>query len=264
MTRQSKPKQYQPFSSHKHPVSTETKIWRYLEFDKFAWLMEMSSLYHCRLDCFDDPFEGSVTALYAKKRAAGEINSYMPIPELEPINNYRLKLVRYASCWHANEEESPAMWKLYSHENRGVAVVSTFQQLNESVDVSDYKYGLLGPVEYFNYENDDMSLPMGLSGRPGYSKRKAFSHEREVRGMVEIEDRPKDPADIFNAEYIRKLAQKLPLGVQLPVDLNTLVSEIILSPKSGEWFYELVCSIAKRCSLDQVVKKSTLLSEPEY
>lgn len=202
---------YQTFGSSRYPVAKSSTLWRYLQFEKFVSLLETKCLYHARLDCLGDPFEGSVTAPYASQRDSGESPNYMPIPELEPANNKRRTLVQYATCWHRSEDESPAMWKLYSQEDKGVAVVTTFQRLAESVDTSSVRHAILGPVEYFDYSTDDMSYSLGLTGRPGFSKQHVFEHEKEVRGMVDFtENYPEELSKMPTDEHIEELRPTQP------------------------------------------------------
>ena len=56
---------YYPFKGSSKDITGDTLLWRYMSFEKFCWLLETSKLYHARLDQFEDPFEGSVTKLYA-------------------------------------------------------------------------------------------------------------------------------------------------------------------------------------------------------
>lgn len=39
----------------------------------------------------------------------------------------------YISCWHMNEYESAAMWKLYAKSSDAIAIQTTFQKLCESI-----------------------------------------------------------------------------------------------------------------------------------
>ena len=255
---------YQARDSQRYPVRPDAPLWRYFGFEMFCWLIEKASLYHARLDCLGDPYEGSVTVQYARKRDSGEIDSYMPFPELEPLNNRRLMLSSYATCWHASDDESPAMWKLYAHEQRGVAIVSTFARLRAAVDTSGTGYPMLGPVEYFDFDNDDMSLSLALTARPGFSKRRAFEHEREIRGLLQVPDRPADANDLFSESYVSDSETRNPLGVDAPVDLRELVAEIVVSPAAGAWFRELVQIVAERKGLAGAVRPSRLLDPPVY
>jgi hypothetical protein len=255
---------YQLFRGADNSISSTTKLWRYLTFEKFAWLFEREQLYHSRLDCLGDPFEGSVTSLHSQKRALGEPVGYMPIPELEPINNVRLMLISYATSWHASADESPTMWKLYSRDNAGVAIVSTMNQMRTAVDTSPHRIAMLGPVEYLDFDNDDMQLPMGTHAMPQFSKRKSFSHEKEVRGIIRVENPLRDPKEIFSHEQVWGLQKQLPTGINVKIDLVELVSEIVLSPLSQDWFDELVKAAAGRRGLEKLVRKSSLSKKPIY
>lgn len=255
---------YETFGSHRFPNLKTTILWRYFDFEKFCWLIDTANLYHARLDHLGDPYEGSVTIPYARKRDSGEIHGYMDSPGWEPLNNRRLMVSSYATCWHASDNESPSMWKLYSHERRGVAIVSTFERLRTAADTSDFHLPLLGPVEYFDYGSDDMSLPMGLTGRVGFSKMIAFEHEREIRGIVRIDDQPNNPNEIFSEAYSEELAERLPNGVEVPIDLHALIERIVVAPKSDLWFKKHVQLTAERRGLAQAVRSSELLEPPVY
>ena len=52
---------YEVFKGTSEEIVSKTPLWRYMTFEKFCWLIEMSKLYHPRLDTFEDPFEGSGT-----------------------------------------------------------------------------------------------------------------------------------------------------------------------------------------------------------
>src|SRR6266436_337837 len=95
---------YQRFDSTNHPILSDTKLWRYLTLEKFAWLLEKSKLYHTRLDLLGDPFEGSVTKPYVRKRDAGQLPKHLhtDFPEHEPILHKRWLYSRFVTCWHAS------------------------------------------------------------------------------------------------------------------------------------------------------------------
>src|SRR5205807_5294014 len=42
------------------------------------------------------------------------------------------------SCWHVNDGESAAMWKLYSQEDSGIAVQSSVDRLNKGFRGQNY------------------------------------------------------------------------------------------------------------------------------
>jgi hypothetical protein len=266
MTKLPPKNRYQVFFTSRHnPIRGETKLWRYLTFEKYVSLLETSRLYHARLDQFEDRLEGSVTKLYAQQRDAGNRVGYMPIPDLEPINNRRLMLCRFVVCWHASNFESAAMWKLYSREHAGVAIVTTVQQLKESVTLpKEADFGMLGPVEYLDFANDSMLLPGGLTARPGFTKQKSFEHEKEVRGMIQIQIHPSNPNLVFSPDYVERLKTELPSGISAKVNVQRLVQKVYVSPLAPAWFEVLVRNASTRAGLANVISKSDLIHDPIY
>ena len=50
------------------PHDLNIKIWRYLDFTKFASLIDKQALFFSRADCLGDPFEGSYSKANIKLR----------------------------------------------------------------------------------------------------------------------------------------------------------------------------------------------------
>jgi hypothetical protein len=256
-------RRYQAFTQDK-PMPRSQKLWRYLSFEKFAWLLETSKLHHTRLDLLGDPFEGSVTRPYARKRDAAEGEIASAQARIERLGRQMHVFFSYATCWHASSFESAAMWKLYCSENAGIAVVSSVESMLESVDVRPFQSAILGPVDYLDFDNDEMYLSRGLQARPGFLKRKSFEHEREVRGMgdyVNYAAQAKPPIKVGN---IPDMKDKMPRGVSVTVDLGVLVGAIYISPLAPAYFVELVEIMAERHGLKDCVRRSTLLGDPVF
>jgi len=49
--------------SFKPPANSSARIWRYMDFTKFVFMLETSSLWFSRTDKLGDPFEGSIPQL---------------------------------------------------------------------------------------------------------------------------------------------------------------------------------------------------------
>ena len=256
---------YYTFSSCTNRINDSTLLWRYLTFEKFIWLLENSNLYHARLDQLEDPLEGSVTKLYAQNRA----NQYPPeareqICEIQPFFNRRSLFRSYVNCWHSSECESAAMWKLYSRQNAGVAITSTRKRLVESVTLPpDTEFGLLGPVEYLDFEKHGMMGQDGMA-RPGFAKQASFEYEREVRAMICLYPDQGRITIPTSQEYLDELKRRMPLGVAGKVDLKQLILKIHTSPLSPLWFNQIVQSAATRAGLGDIVVKSNLIVDPIY
>ncbi len=237
-----------------------------MNFEKFSWLLETSKLYHSRLDQFRDPFEGAVTNFYARIRDGGKIEPYFSLKEYEPLILKSLWFRQFATCWHASEYESDAQWQLYAAAGSGIAIVSNMERIQKAVDLTPYSSGILGEVEYVDFETHDMRNDRSPSVviRPGHLKRKGFEHEKEVRGII-IKDLIVEGGKFaLDDAFIEKQRVQQPLGISAKVDLKELITSIVISPAAPDFVGELVYIVTERHGLQHVVRKSELLSEPLY
>lgn len=239
------------------PNNKEVKIWRYMDFTKFESLISSSKLYLSRSDIFEDTFEGSLPRKMYENRIEGFLKSGCKINDYILISNSHMKLKEniYINCWHLNNYESNAMWKLYTKSNESVAIQTTYSKLQNTLDNEVF----MGQVTYIDYENDTFNdidiLPLFMH------KRKSFEHEKEVR-IIKIE-----PLKI-NEEYTDKISyeyfKKAPLGINIDIDLN-IIDNIYINPSAPEWFCELVKEICIKYDLNEVnIEKSNLSNEPLY
>jgi len=107
------------------PKNKDTKIWRYMDFSKFVWMLENEALFFANFKNFDDPWEGrlpydnviemcklfrqmdtKLSEEEALKRAKDHVQKLNEV--IHGAGNY------YISYWHMNNVESVAMWRLYS------------------------------------------------------------------------------------------------------------------------------------------------------
>src|SRR5258708_25573122 len=147
------------YSQHPFFVSAERSamIWRYMDFTKFAALLDTNGLFFPRADHLSDRWEGAYTQENLRRRQLivddfkGTQAEYM-MEDLSRI--YRsLPLHTFVSCWHLNDVESAAMWELYASHGEGIAVQSTFARLVDSFqdDPSSMFNIYVGKVRYLNY-----------------------------------------------------------------------------------------------------------------
>jgi hypothetical protein len=120
------------------------------------------------------------------------------------------------NCWHANAEESAAMWAIYG-ANHGIALQSSVGALKRALSAEERPVPI-SPVQY-----GSTLTPAVAPIRVALRKRNSFSHEREVRAIVVTE--------ISNAP-----------GTPVAVDVNTLINRIYLWPLAPTWIQEVVKS----------------------
>ena len=237
------------------PINRNIKIWRYMDFTKYVSFLDSKSLFFSRSDSFDDPYEGATSHANVKIRPKIYKDSGIREDALKALPKFYnfLRQWTYINCWHMNEHESAAMWKLYPQMNEAIVVQSTYQKLFNCLP-SENVY--LGVVKYIDYEND--FIPEDNSFWPYIHKRKSFEHERELRAVVQehwlsTEDNKID-WDVKNEKF----------GKSISINVNQLVENVYVSPESPQWFIDLVENVTKKYGFTFQINKSILAKEPEY
>lgn len=231
-------------------------IWRYMDFTKFVDLLSNSKLFFCRADKFEDPFEGSIPKKIYHKRLR-EIESQPSLFGDEQVmferHRENSRKYVYINCWHRNEMESAAMWKLYLQSQEGVAIKTTRERVLASIKGDSYSVWSV-PVKYIDYDNDDVPIPTSMA--PYRYKRRSFQHERELRYMIFAESIDKD------GNENKPLAEA---GIGVPVNISVLVNTVVVSPTAAAWFVDLVEAVVKKFEYDLSVEKSSItLSKPLF
>lgn len=231
------------------PKSRNSKLWRYMDFTKFASMLDNSGIYFAQADNLGDPYEGSYSRGNQKNRnfVYSRRNKGMPNSDdlISKIREKRQNIM--ISCWHNSKHESAAMWKLYAHSNEAVCVQTTFNKLERSVS----EHANLGSVKYIDYDKN--WIPENSYFYPFIYKRKSFEHEKEIRAII-------DTSDLDELKFQGEIMA----GYWQPVDLNYLITKIYVAPDSPEWFYNLTKSICLKYGLTCEIIKSPLDGTPIY
>ncbi len=120
-------------------------LWRYMDLSKFVLLLDASALWFSHVPLLGDPHEGSrgpatIAARTAYVRSELEaariellqkghdpsevIDVDAAMPDLVAQDSrmaQTMRMMMYVNCWHANEDESVAMWRLYGGTPGGSA-----------------------------------------------------------------------------------------------------------------------------------------------
>lgn len=227
------------------PKNKKAKIWRYMDLAKFIWMLNHRRLYFCNYNILKiiDPFEGSYLPMRLLKKLpknvaknfADRMKSCWP-----PLT---------VNCWHLNDDESSAMWKLYGDANKGIAVQSTFGRMVKAFEKFPDEVNI-GKVQYINYQNKVFNANDPEIFEPVLTKRKSFEHEQELRAVIWITSqatvRTDDGAVLAN------------------VDTKELIENIYISPFSPVWYKDNVQAIVKKFGLEVPVQLSDLDKKPLY
>jgi hypothetical protein len=246
---------------------SKLKIWRYVDFAKFVDMLATRSLYFACTSQMSDPYEGwmprshiaalaSMHEAYLKQLKDACDAALVFKPGLDPaafdgiLEDARRKfhlptLLREVnlkfglSCWHINDDESEAMWRLYSSVGSGIAIESTDGKLKASLPTEGI---VVDRVRYMNFERDEIE-----KGHPHYGlfiKRTAFEHEKELRATLLLPT----PGE----------------GAAVPCDLESLIVNIHIAPEAPPFYASAVQYVLDRSDLSTKppVLRSQLLEQP--
>ena len=234
------------------PADKNIKIWRFMDFTKYVFLLSSKNIFFSRSDLFDDLYEGATSHVNIKLRQTVYKDSPIPEHALEQMSKFAewVRQWTFVNCWHMNEHESAAMWKLYAQTNEAVAIRSTYQRLLNCLPENIF----VGVVHYIDYETK--WLPEGNTMWPFVHKRKSFEHERELRAL--IQDLPS------NEKGIQSGMPNPESGRVVSIDPESLIEVVHVSPDSPEWFSELVKKITMKYEFGFEVRHSLLAKTPVY
>lgn len=244
-------------------------VWRYMDFTRFYSLIVKQALYFTPGGILRkmEPYEFRMPIHLEKSLREITLRNY---ETYVPSPDERLRLAkrdhlfseeRYLyyngiSCWHVNQVENHALWKVFVPDGSGVAVKSTLGRLKKSLDLRKRAI-FVRPVSYIDYMSDGYAIdPNKIGFDRIFSKAEYFTYENELRlaydfpaDIREFEARVpipefKDPA-IFGQTQREYFLLNGPL---VPVDLDALISEVVVSPLAGTWLHELVEELVRGSS----------------
>lgn len=246
-------------------VRDNQSVWRYMDFAKFVALLQGGGLYFPRADTLDDRFEAAIGLAsrqpdwdkfylsYFREAVVSPPPGY-PIPELstEDIDARAKRLLAQlkagsmmarstlVSCWHANEGESEALWRLYCPPStNGVAIRSDVGKLWGAM--SNSTGATVGRVHYLDFRH-----AFAHGNERIFCKRASLSHENEVRIVLNNDRQSPVP------------------GRSIACDVQALVCEVVISPFAPSWFSSVMTETINRFGYELEVRQSELLDEPFY
>lgn len=226
-------------------MSDNPKLWRYMDLTKFLALIINQSIYFNRADNYEDVYEGLLTK--------SDQEQLKQTPSVEMVIQ---RSSTFINCWHQNEYESAAMWKLYGVINDSIAIETDVTTLSNLLPSRVY----LHKVEYIDYQTDSIiDLCFEKTGTLNIHdilayKRKSFIHEQEYRAIywhIPVENEPLQP----NMSWAHEK------GINLNMNIKKLIKHVHISPYADRLVLPIVKSILEKYDLEEIpVTKSSLYS----
>jgi hypothetical protein len=189
------------------PEDSARKVWRYMSYARFVWMLQKKELWLSRADRLGDSWEIAL----AGDQLQRVIDRHPISPISEPPGETALaraerilKLWRnrsYINCWSAQSHESHALWRIYCPTSEGVAIQATLGKLIGSVGL---------PVVEVTYTPAGSSMKTPTIEELSATKRPMFAYEQEVR-VIKFADSD---------------APSFPLGFGLPWDCEKHVDAV--------------------------------------
>ena len=224
--------------SFPQPDDTGQVIWRYMDSNKFEWMLEHGRLFMSTADNLGDPREGSTPPGYIawwqrESDAASSEEQRETIVHNRQFFAYFVPLLRkryYVSCWHMNNHENHAMWYCYAKTTESVAISTTYRVLRAELPIE----ALMGIVRYIDYSTD--RLPWGNMFEYIMHKDVAYGYEAETRAVVMPPPTKELGLDKFIADHFCLASDPDILFYAPKVDLKSLIQGITLHPEAPDDF----------------------------
>lgn len=291
--------------------SPETYLWRYISVAKFLALLQQRSLHFGNLELLarSDPFEGCLPSSNFSHRNWKQFADAPPELQMALVEHckliaadpieffeifkanaedsieraYAYRRSYFVNCWHLNDQESAAMWHIYSRNDEGVAIISSEMRVAAALtDTLDTIYG--SQLKYGDYED----LRFRVNDRNGFnavlSKRANFMHEREYRLVywddsvthktLQAEDgyfdwdgrRIEATPERTQMKVTRKPAEICTLEIRpshlVPCNLEQLIASVVISPLAPSWMTGVIEELVGSHGYGFPVRKSAMLNVP--
>ncbi len=160
------------------------KMWRYMTFSRFLWLLQRKQLWLSRADLLGDPWEMALAGDQLQHVIQRHPPPHLPLNG-EPIESAMERAMRiipqwrrttFVNCWRASEHESHALWRIYCGATEGVALETNYDKLVASLN---------GPALYqVSYESPGNAKRTPTREDLITKKRPAFEYEQEFRILL--------------------------------------------------------------------------------
>lgn len=248
-----------------------SKIYRFISFETFIDMIMRQSLTFVHPSLWDDPYE--LYAINTKlKETLGFADTLSKELAVETIVHQIISKKLYCQSW-TKIDESDALWRIYNHKNTSVRI---------EVDLDDITK--LENVETLDIEYSDVPYEIEKKGT-FYDliriKRKAFSHEHEVRLVSHYRFNGIEDAKEYIMDYLKlsgnkklyknieiedisaeveRIVSKLNLNLENTTfhiyygHIDNFIKSVMLNPLAPEWFNDTLRMVCEQHEINYLGK----------
>lgn len=227
-------------------LADDQLLWRYMDLSKFISMLENKAIWLARVDTVKDKHEGRFPD--EMKRTLEEFYKNPSLNEkssIENIDDFYDRLIKntFISCWHKNFDENMVMWEIYGKVNNSIAIQTTVIELKRCMTESKLN-GHSFILQNVQYQHSNQIFGELLYEDCFFIKRPHFSFEQEVRISLDT--------------YAPKFESlKTPLGYDLPIMINDVISKILIHPDSQDWFLDVLTALIKKYNIKAPVLRGS-------
>ena len=226
-------------------IDGDKSIYRYLSFIQLVSLIETRRLPLLNiLQNWEDPNEGVITRMMADLLSQDPENE-----DAEEVQEFVTDYHRgmYGTCW-SSLSGSDAMWRIYSPYKDGVRIKTSVFKLTESIESLNFDgNSAVGKVIYDieKFQINDVMEEKSIFMHAYFLKNDAFSHEHEVRGVVNLSNKTS------------QLKSDKPVYLNISDDF---IENVVIDPRARGWVVQTVKSYCESKGIKSC-EKSKLYEE---
>jgi hypothetical protein len=244
-----------------HPDNNQ-KIWRYMDFSKYVDLLTTSELHFTRADKLEDPYDCSAMQFFGEPYKQLSSANPQGKERTHQVNTFG-RLFVYLNCWHMNNVESAALWRLYSgNKYETIAIQTTFGKLDSEIKLKWPRDGI--SISKVKYDPENAGEPLdeipggklftALGWENIIYKRPSFAHEKELRAFIyQRVDKLRENDTLRNEAHLEKLMKERPEYIRIKINPSDLIEKVYVSPHAKDLFVELVKNVSGELK-DRVLK----------
>lgn len=173
------------------------------------------------------------------------------------------------SCWYQDSQESDRMWREYVPNGNGVVIKTTLKQFEEALAYTpqQYVHNAKPAFATINYVDRDKFFLVN----DGYYhlltiKGDGFKHEREVRLIAKSPELVRATANYASPSLneIAAFEASAGKGFNILLDLQRLVTEIRVHPKSNSDYIALIQKEVEKKGISPVIVKLSELATCQH